>query len=246
MLISLDVVSLFTNIPLDLAEESIIKRWDYIKNKCGIPRDEFISAVQFVLESTYFTFNDVFYQQTFGTPMDSPPSPVIADITLQDLESRAIAVLGFSVPFYYRYVDDIVLAVPSSKLDFTLKTFNSFHPRLQFKLEEGIDNRLNFLDVTFVLRNNVIEFDWYHKPTFSGRYLNFESQHPLCHKKGTIMSLVDRAVLLSHPRFHHKNLSLVIDMLLDNGYPLPLIFQVLQSRLKSICNTTKTKERKIL
>ncbi|KMQ88038.1 reverse transcriptase [Lasius niger] len=113
-LLSLDVVSLFTNVPTDLALESVTKRWSSIEEKCTIPRDEFLSAVRFVLDSTYFTFDNVCYQQTFGTPMGSPLSPVIADITLQDLETRAFEILPVNLPFFYRYVDDIVLAAPSS------------------------------------------------------------------------------------------------------------------------------------
>lgn len=35
-LISLDVVSIFTNIPLDLAIESVLKRWSYIEKKCDM------------------------------------------------------------------------------------------------------------------------------------------------------------------------------------------------------------------
>jgi len=84
--------------------------------------------------------------------------------------------------------------------------------------------------------NNFLIFDWFHKPTFSGRYLNFNSQHPLCQKKGTIIGLVDRAFSLSHPRFHNKNLDFVIRVLLDNGYPLKLIFDVFNQRLKYLIN----------
>ena len=234
VLISLDVVSLFTNIPVDLALESISNRWNDIGASCDIPRDEFMIAIRFVLNSTFFTFNGICYQQTFGTPMGSPLSPIVADITLQDLECRVLETLPFSFPFYFRYVDDIALAAPISALKIILDSFNSVHPRIQFTLEEGVDNRLNFLDVSMFIRDKHIEFDWYHKSTFCGRYLNFESQHPLCHKKGTIIGLIDRAVRLSHPRFHQKNLTMVVSMLLDNGYPLDLIFQMLHTRLKKL------------
>ncbi|XP_011859689.1 PREDICTED: uncharacterized protein LOC105557131 [Vollenhovia emeryi] len=178
-LISLDVVSLFTNIPLDLAEDSITTRWTYISEKCAIPQEEFLKAIRFVLKSTYFSFNGKIYQQTFGTPMGSPLSPIIADITMQDLENRAIELLNFRPPFYFRYVDDIALAVPSHMKDSALQIFNSFHPRLQFTIEEGTNRKLNFLDTTIIIRDDHIEFDWYQKPTFSGRYLNFESCHTL-------------------------------------------------------------------
>jgi len=67
---SLDVVSLFTNILLDLAlEKSLAKRWIHIKPFTKIPKPEFMEMVNFVLSSTYFSFNNVIYKQTFGTPM---------------------------------------------------------------------------------------------------------------------------------------------------------------------------------
>lgn len=152
-LISLDVTSLFTNLPLDLAEESLKRRWDHIRPNCNIPFEEFISAFRFVMDSTYFNFNSTIYKQTFGTPMGSPLSPVIADITLQDLERGVIETFPFNIPFFFRYVDDIVTAVPSSILSTVLSDFNSVHPRLQFTMEESNNNVLNFLDVTIINNN---------------------------------------------------------------------------------------------
>jgi len=51
-----------------------------------IPLDKFIRAIDFVFDSTFFTFNKVFYKQIFGTPMGSPLSSVLADIVMQDIE----------------------------------------------------------------------------------------------------------------------------------------------------------------
>jgi len=42
-LISLDVISLFTNIPLDLGIESVSKRWKHIATSCLISREEFLN-----------------------------------------------------------------------------------------------------------------------------------------------------------------------------------------------------------
>jgi len=129
-----------------------------------------------ILESTYFSFNNVIYRQNFGTPMGSLLSPIIADLVLRDIESRAINILNLPLSIYVRYVDDILLVAPSDSVNDILNTFNSFHPRLQFTLEIDGDN---FLDVTIVKSNGNLEFDWFHKPTFSGRYLNYNSQHAL-------------------------------------------------------------------
>ncbi|XP_025261928.1 uncharacterized protein LOC112637139 [Camponotus floridanus] len=185
LLISLDAISLFTNIPTDLALSSVSSRWSFIRDVCGLPESEFLSAVRFVLNSTFFTFNNIIYKQTFGTPMGSPLSPIIADIVLQDLEEKALNILRFTPRLYFRYVDDILMTVPSDSIDSTLSIFNSFHDRLQFTFELEVDRKINFLDVTIIVENNVLIFDWFQKSTFSGRYLNYHSQHPLCQKKGT-------------------------------------------------------------
>jgi hypothetical protein len=62
--------------------------------------------------------------------MGSPLYPVITDMVLQDLEESALRQLPFNVPFYVRYVDDILTAVPLSFVDDVLRVFNSFHKRL--------------------------------------------------------------------------------------------------------------------
>jgi len=75
------------------------------------------------MDSTFFTFNKIMYKQIFGTPMGSPLSPIIADIVMQDLEKSAIEKLPFELPFFYRFVDDIIFAAPSDMLDVALDTF---------------------------------------------------------------------------------------------------------------------------
>jgi len=177
-------------------------------------------------------------------------SPIISDLVMRDLEERALEkILDLSIPFYFRYVDDIALAIPSDSINRVVNVFNNLHPRLQFTLEVGGD-KLNFLDVTIIKNNNKLEFNWYHKPTFSGRYLNYFSQHPLSQKRGTIMGMVDRAILLSDPKFQQDNLNFVIKVLLNNDYPLKFIFNTFNTRLKSLSivlkqqnNNTDTKSK---
>ena len=52
--------------------------------------------MRFILNSTYIIFVNQYYKQTFGSPMGSLLSPIIADITLQDLEKRALIVCYLS------------------------------------------------------------------------------------------------------------------------------------------------------
>lgn len=60
-LISLDVASLHTSIPIDLASQIIRKIWDQIKKYTDIPQDELIKGVETILKSTYFTYDNKIY-----------------------------------------------------------------------------------------------------------------------------------------------------------------------------------------
>ena len=93
--------------------------------------------------------------------------------------------------------------------------------------------QINFLDTTLIKNRNTIIYDWYHKPTFSGRYLNFYSNHPHSQKIGTIIGLVDKVITLSHPTFHQKNFDKIINILLTNGHPIETIFDNIKKRLSN-------------
>ena len=115
-----------------------------------------------------------------------------------------------------RYVDDIVLAVHEEKVEEVLDLFNSYHDRLRFTVNFGDKNGINFLDVKLMIQEGSIIFDMYKKPTNSERYLNYFFNHPLAHKKGVIIGQLDRILMLSHPKFHEKNISDLIHTLLNN------------------------------
>ncbi|XP_029679435.1 uncharacterized protein LOC115245313 [Formica exsecta] len=238
VVVSLNVISLFTNIPSDLAIDSINSRWYHIETHTMIPKNDFISAIKFILSSTYFTFNDNIYKQTYETPMSSPLSPIIANLVIQDVEESILNTLDTNLPFYYRYVDDKILAAPDNRVINILNKFNDYHKRLQFTVKYEVDRSISFLDLSIKIIDNSVYIDWFHKKTFSGRMLSYFSNHPKCHKIGTIYSLVDRVMLLSHPQFHKKNLEISIKILLNNGYPLRFIFNTINRRIRTLINKT--------
>jgi hypothetical protein len=72
VLISFDVVSLFTNIPVDLAIKVATKRLRQdatLSQKTSLPVEDIIDLLSFCLNTTYFVFEDCYYQQVFGTAM---------------------------------------------------------------------------------------------------------------------------------------------------------------------------------
>lgn len=76
VLISLDVVSLFTKIPSKLIYAAVHKKWQTIKKHTKLPKGEFLEGLKIVIEKCCFQYEGVFYKQIF----DAPSSPVLADL----------------------------------------------------------------------------------------------------------------------------------------------------------------------
>ena len=53
--------------------------------------------------------------------MGSPLSPILAVIVMDDLETEQLTKLGFEVLMYFRYVDDILIALPKCKIENVLE-----------------------------------------------------------------------------------------------------------------------------
>ena len=88
MKISLDVI-FFTNISIDIALECVNDNWNFISEKCNLPKTEFLIAVRLILDSTYFVFDNIIYinriyKQNFGTLMGSLLLLIIADLVMQN------------------------------------------------------------------------------------------------------------------------------------------------------------------
>ena len=141
-LVSFDVKSLFTSIPLDLAIESVKEALVNHSSDPPIPKEDVINLL--CLESTFFQYNGNFYQQLHGTAMGSPVSVVVAEIVMQRLEEKALATYLDSPSFWYRYVDDTLTSLKKSeKIDF-LNHLNRQNPSIQFTMEPEKDGTIAF------------------------------------------------------------------------------------------------------
>lgn len=233
-LFSLDVVSLYTNIPLELAIKTINNNWNKIKNFTNIPKPEFTELIKFVLENTYFTYNNKIYYQKFGVPMGSPISCIIANLVLIDIEDTIIK-QNKNISAYKRYVDDIFITTNEDEIVKIQQQFNNYHHRLKFTIESESDQKsINFLDITLIRIENKIITNWFRKETKTTKYTNFKSQTYIKYKISIINNLVDRAIKLSDKKFHYSNIKLLKNILMDNNYPLSFINKYIKKRLNKI------------
>jgi len=78
VLISYDVVSLFTNIPVADSLKLIRERLERDRYKTLLDVDDVMELLEFILTTTYVCFRGQIDRQKFGTAMGSPVSPLVA------------------------------------------------------------------------------------------------------------------------------------------------------------------------
>ena len=91
VMVSFDVVSLFTAIPVDKACDYIRKKLDEdttLHSRTKLNTDEIISLLEFTLSNNYFMFNDSVHKQIHGCAMGSPVSPVVFIMVDRDTEGQ--------------------------------------------------------------------------------------------------------------------------------------------------------------
>ena len=64
--------------------------------------------------------------------------------------------------------------------------------------------------------------------------LLYFSNNPIFQKKSIIFSLVGKALLLSDSEYYQKNVTLIINKLIKNDYPLKFIFDAINVRTRNI------------
>ena len=116
-LVSFDVKSLFTSIPLQLALDCTETAINNSAIELPLPTDDLMDLLNLCLTSTYFQYNGTHYKQLHGTAMGSPVSVVVAEIVMQNIEERALATYKRTLPLWLRYVDDTFTAVHKDEID---------------------------------------------------------------------------------------------------------------------------------
>ena len=239
-LLSLDVESLFTNVPITTTIDIIIKR---LYNHPAlppptIPQPTMKTLLEICTTETPFTYNGTTYLQKNGVAMGTPLGPTLADFYMSQLENDLLSQNKISNPcFYVRYVDDI-LAIFNTK-----NHVHHFVRRLQnnsvlkFTTDFMINNSFHFLDIKIVIENNNFLTSVYTKPTDKGSYSKYSSHTLDSYKKSTVKTLINRAVKYSHSweEFHAETHRLT-QLFINNEYPLSVVQNVINKAVNKYFN----------
>ena len=229
VMVSFDVVSLFTCVPTDLAVKvarSRLEKDPALPERIELLVDDIVNLLTLCLNATFLEFRGKAYQQVHGTAMGSPVSVVIANLEMEDVEQRALATFHSPPRFWKRYVDDTFTVLPCNRVQEFLSHLNSIEACIQFTFEkETEDGKLPFLDVCLCRGSDrSITTAVYRKPTHTNQYLPFDSHHPAAHKASVVRTLMSKASdLSSNGVVRVAEEERVVDALKQNGYPLRFI-----------------------
>jgi hypothetical protein len=107
-----------------------------------------------------------------------------------------------------------------------LDTFNTTTPNLNFTLEEEVDNKINFLDIT-ITKNNSLNFDIYWKPSFKDTINPNDAYHPREHKLAAIRYLSNRMKTYNlKPTSTQMEYDKLKQILYNNKYDVSILHKV--------------------
>ena len=165
-MVSLDVKSLFTNVPLHRTIGIVLRRtYDKHELQTSITRSEMKELLILCTKNVHFTFDNVIKVQNDGVAMGSPLGPVLSDIFMIELETSLLPELTDYIQFWKRYLDDTICFIKVGSVNYILSLLNSFDVNINFAYELEHGGKLPFLNVLLCRKGKKIYTTVYKPPT---------------------------------------------------------------------------------
>ena len=248
-LVSFDVKSLFTSIPLNETID-IVSDCMYDENSKNIPpfpKSTFKKLLEYATGG-YFLYKDQLYTQIDGVSMGSPLGPTLSNFFMAYIENKLLSAESDLNPrIYFRYVDDIFCVFDSHVDQSTfLDSLNNLHPNIEFTCEVG-PQKLAFLDCMITLPegdNLPVSTEVYRKSTNTNVLLNYNALCPIKWKLGLMTCLINRAyTVCSSWELFHNELEKLKDIFSSNGYPVNLFWETVNKFVTKKFDDNSSKEK---
>ena len=121
MFVSLDVVSLFTNVPLRKTGTIILKRVYSEKLINTLSKRSLKKLILDTCQKMALSFNDKLYEQIDRVSMGGSLGPVLANIIMTECKQVIDKLMKEEViMFYTRYVDNTLLIIKKRDINFSM------------------------------------------------------------------------------------------------------------------------------
>ena len=241
-MVSFDVVSLFTNVPLDKVLEFIRLKTEENVYNFSLEVGKICELIKLCVRDTYFTFNGVHYCQTYGVAMGSSLSPILANLYMEYFETSLlpnIHIEGLKITYYKRYVDDsfaLINCKEFNKVEELLHLMNSQEESIKFTLENSENMEMPFLDLHVSFLGSEFKTKVHRKSTHSNSYIHFFSNHSFQVKNGVLVGLFLRALRYCEPEFLDDEIKFIFESFGKLGYPLHFLNKALSKSRKIFYN----------
>ena len=177
-LVSLDVKSLYTNIPNAEGVKSIKTSLENCSKRTASTK--VITTFLTLILTLNFIFNCKYCLQIKGCAMGAICAPSYANIFMYHFERKLIYpfIKTFSL-IYLRFIDDIFFIWTGSKTDLEkfVNELNTKFPSTKFEYEI-LKERVSYLDTEMFIKNNKLHTKIFRKKPDRQTFLNIESEHP--------------------------------------------------------------------
>ena len=114
------------------------------------------------------------FEQVKGAAMGSPISPIVANLFMEDLETKSLATAPSPPTLWKRFADDTLIIIYRSQKDNFLQHLNAIDDNIHFTCEEvGEDGSLAFLDMLITPdEDGRLNTTVYRKATHKDQYLH--------------------------------------------------------------------------
>ena len=178
LLVSLDVTSLYINIPHKDGIRACKEAWEE-RPVQDLPTETLVKLLTLILKCNNLEFKGKHYQQVQGTATGTKMAPAYANIFTGLLEGQFLRSVSLKPFSWFRCIDDVDMKWTHGpeNLQIFLQEANSFHPTIRFTAEVSNEEHV-FLDTKSRLVGNNIDVDLYTKPTYTHQYLLPSGCHP--------------------------------------------------------------------
>ena len=193
ILVSMDVTSLYTNIPQEEGITIVCQAYEkYHNNNPPIPSHCLKQMLGLILKENSFQFNGENYLQCHGTAMGTKMAVAFANPFMAEIETKMLNQSNIKPRVWKRYIDDVFSLWDASKqdIDLFIQQANTFHPTRKFTAEIS-EKEITFL-ATVVYKGerfqnkSILDVKTHYKPTETFQYTHYSSCHPPGVKRGFI------------------------------------------------------------
>lgn len=148
ILVSLDVCSLYTNIPQEEGINVVCQYYEeHYQSKQPIPTTHLGELMRLILKENSFKFNDKHFLQTHGIAMGTKMAVAFAVIFMAEIEKHLLAASPQKPIFWKRFTDDIfsVWTLPEKEINNFVDFANSFHATIKFTHEMSSEKMFSLI-----------------------------------------------------------------------------------------------------